>query len=298
MLFRATPADMMKHPPLASSLQSFETCLLLIALGRLPSALVSCAAAVESVIKAKLGKPPEDEVKFWKLIQEIRQLCPSLRLFDETKLDRFRDTRNRVVHYGYTPKDDEVCAVELLETGFPFLEKCYSELFGFGLISQPGSQREAGLERGVAEQYRVCREVYRRAKELKGISYGYCFDSLAHCIRFGLKAVTMTVTERSLMEIEEDLGGKFEHEQRVRQRIERAFKGPTWEFDCPICGGQSSMIAELDEAALRSKRVSVRLCMCVSCEMLVSDGHPYLADELLRVGIEVRSQMMKEFGID
>lgn len=39
VFFRATPADMMKQPPLASSLQSFETCLFLIALRRLPSAL-------------------------------------------------------------------------------------------------------------------------------------------------------------------------------------------------------------------------------------------------------------------
>ena len=297
VFFRATPTDMMKHPPLASSLQSFETCLLLIALGRFPSALASCAAAVESLIKAKLGTPPEDEVKLWKLIQEIRQLCPSLRLFDETKLDRFRETRNRVVHYGYTPKDDEVCAVELLETGFPFLEKSYGELFGFDLMSKPGNERTVGLEPKMREQYQVCREVYRRARELRGIGYRYCFDSLAHCVRFELKGITMTVTERSLMEIEEERGVKFEHEERAKKRIERAFKGPTREFDCSICDGQSTMIAELDEEALRSKRVSVRRCLCVSCEMLVSDGSPYLADELLRVPIEVETTIMKEFGI-
>ena len=57
------------------------------------------------------------------------------------------------------------------------------------------------------------------------------------------------------------------------------------------------MIAELDEEALRTKRVSVRRCLCVSCEMLVSDGSPYLADELLRVPIEVETTIMKEFGI-
>jgi hypothetical protein len=57
------------------------------------------------------------------------------------------------------------------------------------------------------------------------------------------------------------------------------------------------MIAALDEEALRGKRVSVRWCFCVSCEMLVSDRSPYLADELLRVGVEVETKFLKEFGI-
>ena len=52
--FGATLHDMLGQPPLASSLQSFETCLFLIALERFPSALVSCATAWESAIKSKL----------------------------------------------------------------------------------------------------------------------------------------------------------------------------------------------------------------------------------------------------
>lgn len=297
LFFRRTPADMMQHPPLASSLQSFETCLLLIALGRFPSVLSSCAAAVESVIKAKLGTPPEDQVRMRDLIEEIRRVSPSLRLFDQTKLQDFRETRNRVVHYGYTPKDDEICAFQLLETGFPFLEKCYSELFGFDLISRPGGGALGALEPQVGEQYRVCREVYLRARQLRGIGYQYCFESLAHCVRFQMKGITMTVAERSMLEMDEERGIKFDHEQRTRQRIERAFTGPTREFDCPICGGHSSMIAELDDEALRSKQVLVRRCLCVSCEMLVSGGNPYLADQLLRVPIQVETTILKEFGI-
>ena len=44
--FRETPRAMLDHPPLASSLQSFETALFLIALRRFPGALRACAAAV------------------------------------------------------------------------------------------------------------------------------------------------------------------------------------------------------------------------------------------------------------
>ena len=297
VFFQATPVDMMKHPPLASSLQSFETCLLLIALGRFPNALASCATALESVIKAKLGTPPEDQVRMGKLIEQIRRRSASLRLFDEEKLRSFRETRNRLVHYGYTPKDDEVCAVQLLETGFPFLEKCYEELFGFNLISKPGDGRTVGLEPKVGAQYSVCREVYRRARELKGISYRYCFHSLAHYVRFVLKGMTMTVTESTLVELETDRGVKGEYEERAKKRLETSFREPVWHFDCPICGGKSSIIAEVDAETLKKNQVSVRCCMCVSCELVVSEGDRYLPDQLLRVPIEVQTAMMKEIGI-
>ena len=52
--FRATPPDMLEWPQLASSLQNFETCLFSIALGRYPSAVMSCANAWENSIKARL----------------------------------------------------------------------------------------------------------------------------------------------------------------------------------------------------------------------------------------------------
>ena len=58
--FRATPRDMVSQAPLASSLQSFETCLFLIGLDRFPGALVSCASAWESALKAKLAIGPEE----------------------------------------------------------------------------------------------------------------------------------------------------------------------------------------------------------------------------------------------
>jgi hypothetical protein len=297
IFFRTTPPDITNHPPLASSLQSFETCLLLIALGRFPSALASCATAVESVIKAKLGTPLDDQVRMWELIEEIRRVSPTLRLFDETKLEHFRETRNRVVHYGYTPKDDELCALQLLETGLPFLEKCYRDLFGFALISGPGGVPQGGLDPKLARHYATSKKVYLRARELRGITYGYCLNPLAHYIRLAVKSMTTSVTEANMLEIDADSGVRFEHEERAKRKLLERHPGPTEEFDCPLCEGQSSMVAEMDAEASKQNRVSVRWCYCVSCGMLVSDGSPYLADEILRIPIEVRAQMLKELGL-
>jgi len=297
VFFRNTPPDMMEHPPLASSLQSFETCLLLIALGRFPSALASCAAAVESAIKGKLGKPADDKIELWRLLEEARGVCPGLRLFDKAKLDRFREARNRIVHYGYTPQDDETCAVQLLETGFPLLEKCYSDLFGFDLIPGPGGVGKGGLDAKVGQQYTVCRDVYRQAKQLQGIRYGYCFTSLAHYVRLAIKQMAMTATESNLIENGSGWGAERQHEEQAKKELEGAFQEPVWDFDCPVCGGEQTLVAELDGEALKRKQVSVRRCVCVHCEMVVFGGSPYLANRMLRLDIKTATRIRKEFGI-
>jgi hypothetical protein len=174
---------------------------------------------------------------------------------------------------------------------------CYKELFGFELVTRAGSEQKGGLETGVARQYQVCRDVYRQANALKGIGYNYCFDSLAKCIELLVKQMTMSVTEANMLDIDTECGVRYEHEQRAKEKILQKIHEPTWEFDCPICKGQSTMLAELDEQQLRNRRVSVRWCHCVSCGMWVPHGSPFLADQLLRVPIEVQSKMMSEFGI-
>src|ERR1019366_4879138 len=126
--FRATPPDLLAYPPLASSLQTFETCLFLIGMHRYPSALVSCGTAWESVMKAKLAIPPEDRIMAAELLKKTRSRFVALNVFDGDALRAFRDARNRVVHYGFSPKDDEECAVLLLKVGFPFLSLLYREL--------------------------------------------------------------------------------------------------------------------------------------------------------------------------
>ncbi len=131
--FRATPLNLLEQPPLASSLQTFETCLFLIGLKRFPSALISCATAWESAIKAKLSIPPEDRVSLEQLLDTIIEVHSRLNGYDTTTLDDFRRTRNRLIHYGFSPKDDEKCAALLLKTGLPFLKDCYHEFFDFYL---------------------------------------------------------------------------------------------------------------------------------------------------------------------
>src|SRR5262245_53995790 len=165
--FRATPCNMAGLPPLVSSLQSFETSLFLIGLDKYPSALIACSTAWESALKAKLAIGLDDRVDLYELLNRIRAQFTRLGSYDSKKLKDFRTTRNRLVHYGFSPRDDELSAMLLVETGFPFLNFCYQELFDFYLDWQEIKSdkcefheltseeiKKAGLVPEVAAQFR------------------------------------------------------------------------------------------------------------------------------------------------
>ena len=67
--FRRTPPGMSSSPPICSALQSFETALLIMSMGRHPAALVVLAQAIESTIKAALKIQATDRKQFWELKQ-------------------------------------------------------------------------------------------------------------------------------------------------------------------------------------------------------------------------------------
>jgi hypothetical protein len=76
--FRSTPAEFMTRVSVASSLQSFETCLFLIALERYPHAFVACVFSIESALAAAL---PQKTLQ--KLVRAARSQFASLQVFDE-----------------------------------------------------------------------------------------------------------------------------------------------------------------------------------------------------------------------
>ena len=104
--FRETPADLESNRPLASSLQTLETCFLLIALRRYPHALVACASAIEGAIKAALSGPAEEKITFSDLVEKIGGGHPNLHFSINAKLNGFRLARNQIAHYGFSPEDD------------------------------------------------------------------------------------------------------------------------------------------------------------------------------------------------
>lgn len=85
--FRVTPEGMMSRPPLCSSLQNLESSFLLVALARFPHALVMCASAVESAMKAVLNIPAEQFINAEKLFAKAINSHVALTSFPESQLE-------------------------------------------------------------------------------------------------------------------------------------------------------------------------------------------------------------------
>ena len=310
--FRETPADLESHPPLGSSLQTLETCFLLIALQRYPHALVACASAIESAIKAALPVPAGDLIKFGELVEKIGNRHRNLHFSLNTRLDEFRRARNQIAHYGFSPDDGSRSVDLLLSVGLPYLQKCYCELFsGFCLDWRdvrpgveefedltPDERAKAGLIPYLADHLRIASDVFRRARELVGIDLTYCFIAFGHKIRSRFKDRFTSSSEQAGLEMLFSEGSLFEREECEIEAAKREFKDVCWSFSCPVCGGPEVFIAELNESRLGSGHVKCSRAICIYCGLAVPKNAPYLTDHLVKEQVEGnRDYILKEFGI-
>jgi hypothetical protein len=89
-----------------------------------------------------------------------------------------------MIHYGFSPRDDEQTAVLLLQVGFPFLSQCYEEFFDFSL--------EKGLLPDFFQQLSIATEVYDEAKNMRGLNFTYCFHAFSHLLCWSVKDSLMS----------------------------------------------------------------------------------------------------------
>lgn len=273
--FGAIPDQLMEHPPLCSSLQSLETCFFLISIGRYPHALTSCASSIESAMKSFLNKAPEEVIKAGYLYYEAIEKCPGMKSFNNGDLKDFRDTRNRIAHYGFSPHDDEETAILLLKTGFPFLTACYKEFFKFDLF--------VGLITEIAEQLSIALEVYQKTKDVTGLYFPYCFQAFGHLIRWGTRQTS--VWENKVSKNAEECGIKYDHCMKLTEELDQDF-GESVHLHCPICGDFESFICEVDQEHQDDQGISLIRGLCVNCNLVIKRESPFLIDTLCKKEIE------------
>jgi hypothetical protein len=287
--FRNLPDGLMSRPPLCSSLQKLETSFFSLAMGRFPDALVTTASSVESAMKAALNVPPEDRITATALYIMALTQYPALSSFDAGDLKTFRETRNRIAHYGFSPSDDEVTAALLLKTGLPFLSACYKEFFDFDLFD--------GLVVEFGEQLRIPLDVYQLAKDIPGLPFTYCFSAFSHLIRWSVRQSLMTEWEYEVSVRAAEIGANFDSCEKRKRDLELAF-GAAWFFDCPICDEIDALAVELDEHRLKEGDVVLQRAACASCGLVVGKDSAFLADALCREQIPTkRDEILRDFGL-
>lgn len=300
-LFRTTPPGWQSSPPLISSLQSFESTLLLIALKRFPAAQISCTTAWESAIKAAYKVDSDSKNELYKLVKRVLSEHPEFAVFSEGDLKDFRSKRNHLAHYGYSPEDDAPCAKMLLEIGIPFLRLLYSTLFSFYLdwrdISPAKNRFEdltsaemcmAGLHIDVAEMLRCSTRVFNRTMSAFPESkVTHCWKPLIFLLRRHLHLTHQTLIEERLLDVATSTGGAFALEQEEKERLESSFSGPYWSnWMCPFCGDHDTLVAELDRKTFESKEIRAIQGACVHCGFVARADEPFVLDTLLEQQIE------------
>jgi len=290
---RSVPNDILSMAPLVSSLQTFETCLFLIAMDRYPHALVMCAAAIESALKAKLQLEEGDIVSPGDLFNRILQGYG----IGKSKRDRFNNLfkrRNSIIHFGFDLETKPIAARMLLETGFPLLSDYYISLFQFYIdyrdiqVSENLSPKDAsyslknGLHPDLWDEWHLTKEVFSKVSKNHALDVTYCFLPLV------MKLRQMT-SHMSTFEYEGD--GHFDqmqwkkHEERKKQ-LHNIFNESCWNFDCPVClgDGVESLVVEIDEDNASKGKIKLRRAECVKCNISVSDPEekPFLLDVLLK----------------
>jgi hypothetical protein len=295
IFFQKKPADLLAQPPLASSLQHLETSFLLITMWRYPHALVSCASAIESGLKAAFRNIPKSKQTFELLLDYAREHLPSNAAFTEAALDEFRKKRNQIIHHGFSPKDDEISAILLLKTGYSLVEHCYETFFRFPLRQK--GETGGGLLPDIDHHLAIATSVYLKAKKQEGLSLKYCFLAFGQLVRWRIQHWMMSDWQQEIL-AQQELNAAWDYKHKQKEQLTRGPLDPSWNFDCPVCRESESFVSQLDSDALRKARVTLTQGVCVNCGLIIPAGCPYLADDLCAIQVEAaHSHIMKEFGI-
>ena len=288
LFFRRHPKALANSAVLASSIQSLETSFFLIALRRFPHALATCSTAIETAIQASdAGAEDRDSLQI--LVKKAKAKSKLIDDFSNEELCRFRKMRNRIIHRGYTPKDDSETSSLLLEVGFPFLTLCYSELHSFDV--------KAGLLPDYSEQIDIATRVYLRAKELSDLDLSYCWNGFGHLIRWCFKRNFSSSWEIDALMDSGETGMAFQKIERVRYNLECLFNAH-WSFDCPICDDIGSVVCEIEANMLELLKVVPLRMACTRCEFVVRDSQPFLSELLLEQQVAAaQPRIFEDHGI-
>lgn len=286
--FRQTPDGLIARPPLTSSLQSFESSLFLVALGRYPHAFTSCAFALESAIKAAYNLPSSGGAPLKKLLEDARRDVPALAAVPQQRVDDLRETRNRIVHYGFSPKDDAASAGLLLDVAVPMLTDAYRGFFNFDLVDS--------LIVELGAQLRLALNAYGKVKGDATLDPTGCFAIVAHQIRWMVRESLMSSWEGLAATHADEHGARFEYVAGRKARLELLL-GPEWVFDCPICDTVDTMVCQLDGSQLEARRIALLRAVCADCDLVIPEGMSALATAACADQIEAkREAILRDYG--
>lgn len=284
IFFRYSPSNVGSTPGLLSSLQDFETSLFLLGLGRFPHALTTSASALESCLLAG-GVGGERDVLSARL-RAASARSPEVREIDVAVGQLFRDTRNRIVHRGFSSLDDSLSVTLFLTASLPLLTSSYKAFHGFDL--------RYSLLPELADHLAVAADAHALAVEHRHDDVVFCLSSFAQLLRYAQKPNFATAWELQSITTAEEIGIAFEHKIKERSALQSALD-PYWELDCPVCEEPEAVVCELD---LGSVPIIAKRAGCANCGFLIVEGEELLSRVLFaRQLAREEARIAREYGL-
>ena len=250
--------------PTISALQSFETFLLLTALGRYPQALVTICSAIESASAASTGRKIADTsegglVKAWEVLNEV--IPRDFPLPTHPTRKQLREKRNDVTHFGFSTRDDHDCAFFSLGLGVPLFAGWAMGQYGMNLYESCGN---------FGRLLKTTVDVIHDSKTNR-ISALDASSILKRSILFHLRKSYMADWEIEVLDADRSTFGTSPIsgiEIREQQLKNLQDTEPHALIDCPICDEFDSMFIALNEKALfEDKKLLPDFGQCKHCDV-------------------------------
>lgn len=277
MFFRHRPEVGKNTDGLFSSLQAFESGLVLLAFRRYPSALVQSISAVESLLRGyfKCANDPEVTLN-GKLLTSAERKFPNLRdIMNKTMLQDAVQLRNDIIHSGHSPKDDAVSVDSFIGSVLPFYQACLKQMFNFDLFES------------LFEEYRShidwARKAFHEARRRKMENRVPAISALTAFMRW--QEMQNTAPDDAYASLQGVTNEGFDRAAGIREQLEATANCP-WEVDCPVCESPGYMIVDLDGEALDEGRVTGKHAICANCGYDVGGEWGFMVDILVGKQLE------------
>jgi len=288
--------SILDRPPALSALQSFETFLLLTALGRHSQALTTLTAALESAAKSISGAGPEDRSNLAEATATLNSLIPSgyQVIFTDT-LTNLRIKRNNLTHFGHSPKDDNESIRLSFGTALSLMNAWAKVKHDIDLFEVLHGGLGEILQRSVGLIQDPLNHALGEANLIRGVRHWI----IHHTRDSFLSRWELSVLSSDEATIGTTVASGFDYREKALERLKQ--RDPNVTLTCPICSSTEAFVVEVDEESLFNGdgALSPIRGTCIYCDFRVPATTVKLISELCadQLTTELLRQIRLEYGV-
>jgi hypothetical protein len=262
-------------PSLISCLDSIDAALWLIAGNRVPQALVMLHNSIEIIFKSELERidpsliyikknsNTNKTISFNEALKQVAELYPLVNKWSNN-LEKAKDSRNHIIHYGSKIDDFEKYVVQIVTILFPFLREFLQEIevdLEKWLTSPVSREIEVALK--------TCEQLQKENKAIRR----YILKTVSLIMFYQNVDFPRLSTITGVTDGEEE----FEMTEIMEKRLEKEWDDSFVETSCRICDS-ISLFVKVEPSAHLQNSLRVLAAKCPHCGLDISEDELYLAE--------------------